>query len=126
MPVQYDGWGVSKEHLHCREHCGIFDVSHMGQFHIKGEDAAAFLEKVTVVDTKALKPGKCSLSVIMNENGGIVDDCIVNKVTEEHFYVVLNAGCKHKDIAHFENYIDEFPATHHWMFPASSRSLIAV
>jgi len=53
MPVQYAGerGGVTKEHLHCREHCGVFDVSHMGQFHIKGEEAAKFLEKVTVVDT---------------------------------------------------------------------------
>lgn len=50
MPVQYPE-GIIKEHLHCRENVGIFDVSHMGQLNIKGKDAAAFLEYITVVDT---------------------------------------------------------------------------
>ena len=53
MPVTYGGehGGISKEHLFTRKSCGIFDVSHMGQLHIKGKDAAKFLERITVVDT---------------------------------------------------------------------------
>ena len=103
MPVLYEGTpysGVVKEHIHTRKSCGIFDVSHMGQVHFRGADAANFLEYMTVVDTQALHHGKASLSLLMNENGGITDDCIVTKVKDNHFYVVLNAGCKDKDMAH--------------------------
>jgi len=59
MPVSYEGphGGVKKEHLFTRASCGVFDVSHMGQLHISGKSAAAFLEHITVVDTQALAPG---------------------------------------------------------------------
>ena len=59
MPIQYEGehGGIKKEHLWTRQSCGVFDVSHMGQIHIRGKDAGKFLEKVTVIDTEALKDG---------------------------------------------------------------------
>ena len=100
MPVKYPLGGL-KEHLHCRQSVGLFDVSHMGQVRVKGRDAARFLERVTVVDTQNLAPGQASLSLIMLESGGIKDDCIVTKVADDDFFVVLNAGCKHTDLAHF-------------------------
>lgn len=102
MPVLYGGehGGVKKEHLFTRASCGIFDVSHMGQVHFRGKDAAAFIERITVADTQALGKGQATLSLLMNEMGGIKDDCIVTKVAEDHFYVVFNAGCKDKDLAH--------------------------
>lgn len=94
-----------KEHLFTRSSCGIFDVSHMGQLHVRGKDAAKFLEHATVVDTQALAPGQASLSLLMNENGGIKDDCIITKVSEDYFFVVLNAGCKQKDMIHLRELV---------------------
>lgn len=128
MPVLYSGekGGVMKEHVHTREECGIFDVSHMGQTHFRGKDAAAFLEYMTVVDTQALHHGKASLSLLMNEKGGIVDDCIICKVTDEHFYVVLNAGCKDKDMAHMKEHMGKFQDCHLTYHSEDERSLIAV
>ena len=101
MPVKYPLGGL-KEHLHCRASCGLFDVSHMGQVRVTGRDAARFLERVTVVDTQSLAPGQASLSLIMLESGGIKDDCIITKVADDDFYVVLNAGCKETDLAHWD------------------------
>ena len=104
MPVQYPD-GIMKEHAHCRTHAGIFDVSHMGQVSIKGKDAAAFLEKMTVADVQGLEKGKATLSLLMNEKGGIKDDCIITKDEEDKFFVVLNAGCKDKDLEHLMGYL---------------------
>ena len=128
MPVQYAGekGGVMKEHLHTRAECGIFDVSHMGQTHFRGKDAAAFLEYMTVVDTQALHHGKASLSLLMNDKGGINDDCIITKVTDDHFYVVLNAGCKHADMEHMKNYMSKFADCSLEYHSEDERSLIAV
>ena len=98
MPILFPGehGGVMKEHLFTRKSCGVFDVSHMGQLHITGKDAAKFLERLTVVDTQALAHGQASLSVIMNEKGGIKDDCIITKVNDTHFS--FNG---HLDFAHY-------------------------
>jgi len=107
MPVTYDGdfGGVMKEHNHTRKSCGIFDVSHMGQVHFRGKHSKQFLEAMTVADLEALKAGQSCLSLVMNEMGGIKDDCIISKVTDEHYYVVLNAGCKDKDLRHFRTHM---------------------
>ena len=128
MPVLYAGdkGGVVKEHNHTRQACGIFDVSHMGQLHFRGKDAAAFLEYMTVVDTKALHHGKASLSLLMNEKGGITDDCIITKVKDDHFYVVLNAGCKDKDMKHMANYMGKFKDCSLQYHSEDERSLIAI
>jgi len=128
MPVQYAGekGGVMKEHLHTRAECGVFDVSHMGQTHFKGKDAAAFLEHMTVVDTQALHHGKASLSLLMNDQGGINDDCIITKVTDDHFYVVLNAGCKHADMEHMKKYMSKFPDCAMEYHSEDERSLVAI
>ena len=103
MPVNYPLGGL-KEHLHCRKSVGLFDVSHMGQVRFKGKDAAKLLEKMTVVDTASLQPGQGSLSLLMLENGGIKDDCIITKLKDDDFYVVLNAGCKFSDMDHIKAY----------------------
>ena len=103
MPVRYPLGGL-KEHLHCRKSVGLFDVSHMGQVRFRGKDAAKLLELVTVVDTANLRPGQGSLSLLMLENGGIKDDCIITKMDEDDFYVVLNAGCKETDLEHIEKH----------------------
>lgn len=97
MPVLYPE-GIIKEHLFCRESVGLFDVSHMGQVRIVGKDALQFLEHFTVADLQNLGKGKATLSLIMNEKGGINDDCIITKVEDDSFFVVINAGCKDKDL----------------------------
>jgi aminomethyltransferase len=62
----------------------------------------------------------------MNENGGIMDDCIITKVTDDHFYVVLNAACKDKDFEHFNQYLEKFPGCNIEYKPEVEQSLIAV
>lgn len=129
MPLQYDTTegGLRKEHLHTRASCGVFDVSHMGQVHFKGTDASAFIEKMTVADTQALGNGQATLSLLMNEMGGIKDDCIVTKVHQNHYYVVFNAGCKEKDLVHcrvhWHRKYKDLKIEHH---SEQMRSLIAV
>ena len=79
LPVQYEGLGVLKEHLHTRApaSASVFDVSHMGQIKWHGKDAVKFIEKMVVGDIAGLKVGEAKLSLIMNEAGGIVDDTVI-------------------------------------------------
>lgn len=74
----------------------------MGQLKVKGPKALEFLELATVCDVKQLKPGFSALTLITNEQGGIKDDCILTKVAEEEYLLVLNAGCKEKDVQHLQ------------------------
>lgn len=107
MPIQYPSMGVLKEHHHTRKAAGLFDVSHMGQVRFYGKDREAFLEWVTPADIKALAPKAARLTMLTNDNGGIIDDCIITRY-EDHSFVVINAGCKDKDIAHFKEKLAEF------------------
>jgi len=105
MPVQYP-MGVKKEHIHTREHAGLFDVSHMGQVKLTGEHAAAELEKLVPVDIIDLPVGKQRYALFTNENGGIMDDLMVTNYGD-HLYVVVNAACKAQDIAHMQANLGE-------------------
>lgn len=100
MPVQYPD-GIKTEHLHTREQAGLFDVSHMGQALIKGESAKADLESILPLDLDTLKPGHQVYTFMPNAQGGIVDDLIVTCWDENTYFVVFNAACKDKDVAHF-------------------------
>ncbi len=95
LPVQYEGLGVLKEHVHTRAagSAGLFDVSHMGQIKWHGKDAVKFLEKMVVGDIASLKEGEAKLSLIMNENGTIVDDTVITNAGD-HIYMVVNGACK--------------------------------
>lgn len=95
LPVQYEGLGVLKEHLLTRAAgcASVFDVGHMGQIKWHGKDAASFLEKMVVGDIKGLKPGEARLSLIMNEQGTIVDDTVITNAGD-HIYMVVNGACK--------------------------------
>ena len=99
MPVQYDG--IMAEHLWTREHAGLFDVSHMGQllFHGTGVDAA--LETLLPGDLLALKDGRLRYSMLLDNDGGIVDDLMATR-RGDHFYLVVNGATKAGDIAQFE------------------------
>lgn len=100
MPVQY-ALGVKKEHLHCRQFAGLFDVSHMGQLRLKGANAAAAIEKLVPVDIIDLPVGKQRYAFFTNEQGGISDDLMVTNFGD-HLFVVVNAACKTQDIAHLK------------------------
>lgn len=95
LPVQYDGLGVMAEHKWTREKgkASLFDVSHMGQINWYGPDRNKFLEKVVCGDIEVLKPGEGKLSLIMNENGGIVDDTVISNAGD-FVYMVVNGACK--------------------------------
>lgn len=113
LPVQYDGLGVMKEHLHTRSKgcASLFDVSHMGQITWSGSDATKFVEKMVCGDIAALKPGESKLSLLMTESGGIMDDTVITKVDDNNIFMVVNGACKDKDIAHFNKYVGDFSVT---------------
>jgi aminomethyltransferase len=96
MPISYSG--INDEHQTVRRNAGIFDVSHMGEFILKGEHALDLIQRVTSNDASALIRGKAQYSCITNEEGGIVDDCIVYCIEENKVYMlVVNASNIEKD-----------------------------
>lgn len=105
MPVQYP-LGVKKEHLHCRDAAGLFDVSHMGQIRLHGANAAKILETLVPVDIIDLPAGKQRYAFFTNEQGGIMDDLMVANLGD-HLFVVVNAACKEQDIAHLQAHLAE-------------------
>jgi len=106
LPVQFTGAGVLKEHLHTRapDCTSVFDVGHMGQIKWHGKDAVKFIEKMVCGDIQSLKATEGKLSLIMNEAGGVVDDCVITNAGD-HIYMVVNGACKYKDMDHFNKYM---------------------
>jgi aminomethyltransferase len=103
MPVQYEG--IMAEHLWCREHAGLFDVSHMGQLVFTGEGADAALEAVLPGDVKGLTDGRMRYSLLLGEGGGILDDLMVTRRGNE-LYMVVNGATKYDDIGYL---LDQLP-----------------
>lgn len=97
MPVQYKGLIV--EHNNVRENVGVFDVSHMGEFFVKGPQALDFVQRITSNDASKLTPGKIQYSCMPNEDGGIVDDLLVYCISEEEYLLVVNGANLDKDWA---------------------------
>ncbi len=97
MPVQYEG--VLAEHRWTREHAGLFDVSHMGQCKITGADATAQFERFVPGDYQALKAGRQKYSLLLNNQGGIIDDLMAGRPDHDGLFVVVNAGNKDEDFA---------------------------
>ncbi len=95
MPIEYSG--IIDEHLTVCNAVGVFDVSHMGEFWVKGPQALAFLQKVTSNDVAVLSPGKVQYSCFPNETGGIVDDLLVYQYEPEKYLLVVNAANIDKD-----------------------------
>lgn len=95
MPVEYSG--INDEHINVRQNIGVFDVSHMGEVWVKGPDAVKFLQKITSNDVEALYDGKVQYSCLPNGEGGIVDDLLVYRMSEEKYLLVINAANIEKD-----------------------------
>lgn len=98
LPVQYNNLSISASHLHTRQNASIFDVSHMLQTYVRGKDAIDCFESICTADIKGLEQNSGTLTVFTNSNGGIFDDLIVSKVSDELLYVVSNAACRSQDI----------------------------
>lgn len=95
MPLQYSG--LTDEHLNVRENLGVFDVSHMGEFFLKGEKALDLVQKVTSNDASKLIDGKIQYSCLPNGKGGIIDDLLVYRINIEEYMLVVNASNIEKD-----------------------------
>jgi aminomethyltransferase len=98
MPIQYP-FGPAAEAKACRTGVGLFDVSHMGEIRVTGADALSFVQFISTNDASRLNPGKAQYSLLLTPEGFVVDDIIVYRLAEFDFMIVLNAGCKDKDIA---------------------------
>ena len=96
MPISYSS--INEEHDCVRNNVGVFDVSHMGEFLIRGSGAKELVQKVTSNNVNVLEPGKAQYSCLPNENGGIVDDLIVYCLKEDEFLLVVNASNIEKNI----------------------------
>ncbi len=102
MPVQYSG--INAEHETVRKDVGVFDVSHMGEFILKGEGALDLIQRVSSNDASKLFDGKIQYSCLPNEKGGIVDDLLVYRIDEKTYMLVVNASNIDKDWDWISNY----------------------
>jgi aminomethyltransferase len=108
MPIAYAKLGTIKEHHYTREAASMVDVSHVGQFEIRGADRERFMEYITPVDFQKARLGQVSLSMIMNDKAGIMDDCMLTKM-EDHLVMVFNGNNKEKDVNHMEEALRSSP-----------------
>lgn len=109
MPVQYST-GIRAEHEAVRERVGLFDVSHMGEFRVRGAEAAELVSYLTTNDPGGLGPGQAQYSAMCLPDGGIVDDLLVYRLEEEDFRLVVNAANIEKDWAHALEHAEGFDA----------------
>ncbi len=103
MPVQFSG--IKNEHEAVRKNAGIFDVSHMGEVIVKGNDSLDFLQKMMTNDFSKLKVGGAMYTALCYENGGVVDDLLVYKLGEEEYFLVVNAANTEKDFDWLKKHI---------------------
>jgi aminomethyltransferase len=103
MPVQYAG--IIQEHRCVREHAGIFDLSHMGEFEVRGPGAKAFLQRLLTNNVERAADGKALYSALCKDDGGVIDDLLVYRRADDDFLVVVNASNIEKDFAWFEQHV---------------------
>lgn len=102
MPIQYKG--IIEEHDAVRNKVGIFDVSHMGEIEISGTKAFEFCQTIACNDVSKLKPGKIQYSAILNEQGGVIDDCTLYQLADQHYLFVVNASRKDQVLEWFKKH----------------------
>jgi glycine cleavage system T protein (aminomethyltransferase) len=102
MPVEYSG--IIEEHLAVRTRAGLFDVSHMGEIEVRGPQALALVQFVTSNDASRLRVGQAQYSALMHPRGSAVDDCVVHRLADDHFFLCVNAANTDKDFAWIERH----------------------
>ena len=106
MPIQYSG--IIDEHQAVRQHCGVFDVSHMGEVTVRGKDAERYVNHIFTNDVSQMEPGKILYGMMCYEDGGVVDDLLVYKMAEGDFFLVINASNIDKDWAWIQQQAEGF------------------
>ncbi|MGH7444850.1 MAG: glycine cleavage system aminomethyltransferase GcvT, partial [Longimicrobiales bacterium] len=106
MPVQYPA-GIINEHKSVRQRAGLFDVSHMGELEIRGRDALGLVQLVTTNDASKVAVGQAQYSVLCDDDGGAIDDCIVYRF-DDHYMIVVNASNQDRDRDHIAQFADRF------------------
>ena len=121
MPVQYPA-GLVAEHRHTREAAGLFDISHMGQLRLSGPGAAAAFETLMPVDVIGLAPGRQRYGLLLDDEGGILDDLMFFNEGDDSLFVIVNGACKAADLAHLQEKIGARCAVR----PLPGRALLAL
>ena len=103
MPVQYTG--ILQEHKAVREACGVFDISHMGEFFVQGPNAEAWLDSLLTNNVAALPVGHAHYSLLLNERGGVIDDLIVYRLASDRFFLIVNASKIDEDAAWMSSHL---------------------
>ena len=103
MPVQYSS--ITEEHLAVRRAAGLFDVSHMGEIEIAGDDALAAVQRISTNDASRLEIGQAQYSVLSTDAGTFVDDLLVYRLADSHYLLVVNASCIESDFAWIQQHI---------------------
>ena len=109
MPIQYSN--IIDEHQAVRQHCGVFDVSHMGEVLVTGKDAERYVNHIFTNDVRGIPLGKILYGMMCYEDGGVVDDLLVYKVADDRFFLVINASNIDKDWAWIQQQADGFEVT---------------
>ncbi|MCP4713257.1 MAG: glycine cleavage system aminomethyltransferase GcvT [Planctomycetes bacterium] len=107
MPIQYPA-GIIHEHLSTRKEAGIFDVSHMGRFVVRGKNALGFLQHVLSNNSAGLEVCQCQYTIIPNATGGAIDDSYLYRFYEDEYLLVVNAANREKDWDHFQQLLKQF------------------
>ena len=110
MPLLYQNAGIAPEHMAVREHVGLFDVSHMGEVTVKGQDAERYVNHIFTNDVTGMPVGKILYGMMCYENGGTVDDLLVYKMGENDFFLVINAANIDKDWAWMQEQAEKLQA----------------
>src|ERR1044071_4204552 len=116
MPVQYSGH--VQEHLAVREAAGLFDVSHMGEIEVRGDDALALVQRVTTNDVAKLSDNQVQYSTMTDERGGVLDDLLVYRINPEYFLLIVNAGTADSDFDWIKSHVGSLNVEAHNTSPA--------
>lgn len=106
VPLYYTS--ILAEHKAVRESCGVFDISHMGEFLVEGEEATAFLDYAQPRNIRDLKPGKAAYTWLLTDQGTCVDDIIIYKVNAKKYWIIVNAANVDKDFSRFQSLVSRF------------------
>jgi len=106
MPIQYSG--IIEEHLWTRKHCGLFDICHMGEFLIEADLSKSNFERLVTIDLKSMKASTCRYGFMLNEDGGIVDDLLVYRISGTSWMAVVNAATTSGDESHMRKRLTGF------------------